>query len=269
MPLATIPGFIKKRTASQQFRRSPRQLTRDITIALEMRDDTVLPHLKIRNEDGSVIDGQTATPNIIKKLRNEGRNPMWYLRRDWLEKTYGLRTDSERPAGESREPDEEEPTTAEQVSTGESVNPPIVSLMQQSIRELKRDKEMLTEQLKIKDEQIRETTERWKESNYISQGLNQRLEAMEKRFDLNTRLISEPSDQSGAISKHPSPTEPGLDHVAKMAKQTSGSAAKRTNSKSKRGVGRRQSAPSPQAKKNHTPRWYEMPTLKKILSRGK
>lgn len=177
MPVSTISGFIKKKTVSQLFRRSPRQLTRDITIALEMRDETVLPHLRIRNEDGSIVEGQYITPTIIKNLCDEGTNPMWYLRRERLEKAYEPRKAGEGLKGESVESENPDPRSTDVPKESETSSSNIVGLMQETIRELKRDKELLGEQLKIKDEQIRETTARWKESNYIEQGLNQRLES--------------------------------------------------------------------------------------------
>lgn len=96
MPSINISGFVKKRTASQRYKRSPRQLTRDITVALEMRDMAMLAHLRIRTEDGAVFEGTELTPEQIKSLRDEGQNPMWFLRTSWLEETFG-----HRGAGES------------------------------------------------------------------------------------------------------------------------------------------------------------------------
>lgn len=269
MPLSSIPGFIKKRTASQQYRRSPRQLTRDITVALEMKDDTVLPHLRIRTEDGSIIDGDEITPDIIKALRSEGKNPMWYLRREWLKKSYGLRTEADRPEGESQDNDADKSEASDQLASAESANQNIVGLMQESIRELKRDKEMLTEQLKIKDEQIRETTERWKESNYISQGLNQRLEAMERRFEPNTRLLREAPHQPSPITDERPKADATIEAEIKKPKPRAPNLGKRSAPKPKRGVNQRQASPSPQPEKRPPPKWYEMPTLKKFLQGNK
>ncbi len=267
MPLAAIPGFIKKRSASQQYRRSPRQLTRDITVALEMRDETVLPHVCIRNEDGSVIEGTEITTDMVKELRGQGRNPMWYLRRTWLEQTYGLRGSGDQPAREDSEfEDEDEPVKSEDSPAEErTVAPDLVQLMQESIRELKTDKVMLTEQLKIKDEQIRETTERWKESNYISQGLNQRLEAMEKRFELNTRLLQEVAPKSPPFSANSPVVEPVPEPKAEQPGRSEFTSEKSKPAKPKRGVIRKQPVKVTQPKKSTPPKWYEMPTLKRLF----
>jgi hypothetical protein len=270
MPLAAIPGFIKKRSASQQYRRSPRQLTRDITVALEMRDETVLPHVCIRNEDGSVIEGTDITTDMVKELRAQGRNPMWYLRRTWLEQTYGLRGAGDQPEkGDPEFDDDDESAKPESPTTGDGpVTPDLVQLMQESIRELKQDKVMLTEQLKIKDEQIRETTERWKESNYISQGLNQRLEAMEKRFELNSRLLQDvavrkpesvvPIPADNSIEAKPTPEESAAPPVNR-----------KTNAKQKSTPVRKGNPATRPQKKQPQPKWYEMPTFKRLLSRNK
>jgi hypothetical protein len=269
MPLAAIPGFIKKRSASQQYRRSPRQLTRDITVALEMRDETVLPHVCIRNEDGSVIEGTDITTDMVKELRAKGRNPMWYLRRTWLEQTYGLRGAGDQPEKGDPDFDDDESAKPESPATGDGpVTPDLVQLMQESIRELKADKVMLTEQLKIKDEQIRETTERWKESNYISQGLNQRLETMEKRFDLNSRSLQEASVRTSdpvatSTGENPVKSDPAPDSNAHRSGSRKNSSKQKSTSVRKVNPATRPQKKQPQSK------WYEMPTFKRLLSRNK
>lgn len=270
MPLAAIPGFIKKRTASQQYRRSPRQLTRDLTVALEMRDETVLPHVCIRNEDGSVIEGTDITTDKVKELRSLGQNPMWYLRRTWLEQSFGLRGADDRPEkGDLDFEDDDESAKTETPSVGERpVAPNLVQLMQESIRELKQDKSMLTEQLKIKDVQIRETTERWKESNYISQGLNQRLEAMEKRFELNTRLLQEASART--LVPVAAEAGDGQSEIEPAHESTAPSPiARKSRSISKSSPVRKGTSAMRLPKRLKQPRWYELPTFKRLLFRNR
>ncbi len=267
MPRTAIPGFIKKRTATQQYRRSPRQITRDITIALEMRDESVLSHVQILTEDGSTIEGNDITPELIKQLRSEGRNPMWYLRKNWLEQSYGRRgTDA--PNGDAIIDNNQRESEDESITRTASEEG-IVALMQESIRELKKYKEMLTDQLKIKDQQILETTERWKESNYISQGLNKRLESMEKRFELNSQLLKEITDRPAATTESetkikPTPAKKVVTPISNTLPQT-----KKRSSKPKRGVVRKTAPLSSPTKKPQPPKWYDMPTFKKFLSRSK
>ncbi len=267
MSRTAIPGFIKKRAAAQQYRRSPRQITRDITIALEMRDESVLSHLQILTEDGSIIQGNDITPALIKQLRSEGRNPMWYLRKTWLEESYGRRgTDAPSSDAIIDDNSTEREDEALPHTVGEEG---IVALMQESIRELKKDKEMLTDQLKIKDQQILETTERWKESNYISQGLNKRLESMEKRFELNSQLLKEITDRPAATTEpdtevEPTPAKKVVTSISSTSPQT-----KRRSSKPKRGVVQKLAPKPPPTKRPQSPKWYDMPTLKKFLSRSK
>lgn len=267
MSRSAIPGFVKKRSAAQQYRRSPRQITRDITIALEMRDESILSHLQIRTEDGGLIEGNDITPELIKQLRAEGRNPMWYLRKTWLEESYGLRGDDT--------PDREqvaEGTTSENDDEDQSRTmgkEGIVELMQESIRELKKDKEVLTAQLKIKDQQILETTRRWKESNYISQGLNQRLETMEKRFELNSQLLQ---SSIGKIprSEPESPVDISTIQMPIEPKPKKSEARQRQPRKiRKKAVHKSTGRSEPVKAASTNPKWYEMPTLKKFLSRSK
>ncbi len=267
MSRTAIPGFIKKRTAAQQYRRSPRQITRDITIALEMRDESVLSHLQILTEDGGIIDGNDITPELIKQLRSKGHNPMWYLRKTWLEESYGLRG----VGGPNNDAiiDDSQPVTDDESVTRTAGEEGIVQLMQESIRELKKDKEMLTDQLKIKDQQILETTERWKESNYISQGLNKRLEAMEKRFELNSQLLKEITDRPAATTESETEVEPAT--IKKVVTPISSTLpqTKKRSSKPKRGVVRKPAPKPSPTKRPQPPKWYDMPTLKKFLSRSK
>lgn len=267
MSRTAIPGFIKKRNAAQQYRRSPRQITRDITIALEMRDESVLSHVQILTEDGNTIDGNDITPELIKQLRSEGRNPMWYLRKNWLEESYGLRG-SDAPKGDAIV-DDNQPEIDDVPITRTAGEEGIVALMQESIRELKKDKEMLADQLKIKDQQILETTERWKESNYISQGLNKRLEAMEKRFELNNQLLQEITDLSTASNESNAPVRPTTDERLETPTPSKSPRPQKRLTKPKRGVVRKPSSQPSPTKRPQPSKWYDMPTFKKFLSGSK
>lgn len=268
MSRSAIPGFIKKRTAAQQYRRSPRQITRDITIALEMRDESVLSHLRLRTEDGNTIEGNDLTPELIKQLRADGRNPMWYLRKKWLEDSYGLRGDA--PDNGKSNSDDTLLEKEDELGQSHSEKEGIVGMMQESIRELKKDKELLTEQLRIKDQQILETTERWKESNYISQGLNQRLEAMEKRFEVNSQLLKGAVEKSTPLQSSEE-TELGSKPIAKPTQEKEAPVPKKKPVQKSRKRDTRKSTKSKTSNKPNpaVPKWYELPTFRKLLSRTK
>ncbi len=283
MPPAPIPGFLKKRSATRQYNRSARQIARDIAIAIDMRDESVLDHVVIRTEEGNVIDGTDVTSDLIKRLRNDGLNPTWYFRKTWLKETYGLRTNPVAQSDERAEEDtiEHSPEAATHSDQG------MIALMQESIRELKKDKELLTEQLRIKDNQLQESTSRWKETNYISQNLNKRLEAMEQQLKLvgSTAALLQAGDddrsfESATPDETPTPLteatqKPAASKSAKKPARSSITARKRRRtSKSatrpNKNAARRKSAPRKSPAKSATSdhKWYDMPTLRRLLSRN-
>jgi len=279
MPSSAIPGFIKKRTASQRYDRSPRQLTRDITFAIEMSDDNVLPNLKIRTEDGEVIDGVDATVDLIKSLRSAGRNPMWYLGTSWLEETYGKR-DKQGATQAERDAPELDPT----ISVGDRPNAAatLTEMMQQTIHELKEDKRLLESQLKIKDGQIEKYMDRWQESNVLTKQLHEligRLEqldqnqlgsethettdASEKVIDIDANQVH--SDDRAESTVHVSPSKR---KQPSTKPRTSAPASRRKNPKQKSGTKKAQAkSRSTKPDKKRVSRFEEhTPTFHKALS---
>ncbi len=259
MPPSAISGFIKKRTASQRYKRSPRQLTRDITLAIELQDEDVLPHLRIRTEDGEVTFGDGITSDLIKRLRDQGRNPMWYLRRTWLEEAFGRR---EKGDGGSAESEHQYDVPHAPEKSDPRIGDGLTEMLKESIQELKQDKEDLKTQLAIKDNQINEQSERWKESNVLTRDLHRRIDTMETQMEkllldsgdaTNSEQVAEVIIDSGSQEE-----EGTADHNRKVSRRREPESSARAKTTKK-----------PKTKKHDSrkPRWYDTPTLDRLASR--
>lgn len=152
MPQSPIPGFATIKSASAIFKRSKRQLKRDLADAMLAADEDVLKHFKLLTQDGLMREGPEITNELIKKLRTDGKNPTWYVRLSWLQK----RTIPRRPEFQESEDAEPEgiaaPKSANE-SGGEepqsAANSEIVILLKEQISDLKEDKTALRGQLSM------------------------------------------------------------------------------------------------------------------------
>ena len=180
-PTSLTAGFLTKKEACRIYNRSHRQLTRDIGTAMTAKDERVLENVLLRTEDGESRDGIEVTTDLISTLRTEGLNPMWYVRAAWMENTFGKRLDPKRARQEETMA---EPIEEKADSFGKA--PEIVDLLRHQIQELERDKTELREELKIKNGQIRESSERAKETNVLTRDLHRLM------MDLQQRLLPLP-----------------------------------------------------------------------------
>jgi hypothetical protein len=187
-----IPGFVTKKYACRTYKRSHRQLTRDVGAAMATQDERVLRNLMLRTEDGEVRIGTEVTTELISSLRLEGLNPMWYVRAAWMERTFGKRSDPERAHDEgiTTQPIEEK-TEAVPIPTG----PDILVLLRERLQELEKDKIELRGELKIKNEQIREANEREKETNILMRDLHELMMDMQRRLLPPPRELNPTTEQ--------------------------------------------------------------------------
>lgn len=198
MPPATLPGFTTKKQASRLYRRSRRQLTRDLSKAMLKRDEKLLKHVKLRTEDGILHDGTDITTQAILQMKADGKNPVWYVSTNWMEQTYGLRTERDTPntkKDDSIPPDAQsdhnpapataprrdaveqtQPAEAEQTGSGSNhVLDERVRWLEDKVHGLEEDKRHLRSQLVIKDQQLTERTELQKELHRLMGHLQERL----------------------------------------------------------------------------------------------
>lgn len=179
MPTTPVPGFITKKEASENYKRSHRQLTRDLTDAMMVQDPKVLENCRLRTEDGQLREGIGVTPKLIDALCIEGKNPVWYLRTTWLEKTYGRRGRARRPS-QRHAPDDVAPDTEE--GTDAVSRPELVHVLRERIRGLEQDKQDLRDEMKIKNQQIADRVEREKETNALVRDLHNLMADMQQRL---------------------------------------------------------------------------------------
>lgn len=286
MPASPIPGFIKKKVAAKKFNRSMRQLTRDITVAMELKDEKILQHLKLRTADGETFDGGVVTTELVNKLHKiEGRNPMWYLRRSWLEETFGRRDEQSVPSEKvtSDEPPDVPPSPSTTVANDE-----VRQLLREAVTELKGEKEFLKSQLEAKDKQLSEALERDRESNVLLRNLQELMGNLQEGLLALPKPSTEsskprpptvePAVASGAesLTPEPLPTE-GVEVVTTTTKpkRTTGTSPKRKSVKKSPARRAKKSSTSKKRtateKKTKPPSFSEkhLPTLSRFFSRSK
>ncbi|MDA1049738.1 MAG: hypothetical protein O3C40_04565, partial [Planctomycetota bacterium] len=238
-----IPGFITRKQASERCKRAERTLQRYWSRAIEHSDDTVLNNLKLRTEDGEVIEGQDVTKEKIDDLKKQGKNPTWFVHATWVERKYGPRLDhkSTEQVVESSKPQEGDSATQ---------NGDVVSLLKVQIQMLEQDKKDLRDELKIKNDQIKDANERGKETHVLMRDLHGLLHDMQQRLPApQASSLSSPIEKSDARDAVvvTDPPEP------QMQSRSSPTVGKRRSAKgkAKRLTSRQQS--------KH--KWYETPTL--------
>lgn len=229
MDSSPIPGFITRKQASERCKRAERTLQRYWSRAIELRTTDVLDHLKLSTEDGQIVDGLDVTKDVIERLKNDGKNPTWYVHANWVEKTYGPRPDVESSGEELKA---EEGTTEKQSEP--ALDNVVTELLKQQISQLRQDKEVLREELKIKNEQISQASERDRETHLLMRDLHGLLHDMQQRLP------------APAVSKQPLSNADDL--------QVDGVYdAKIVERKSEQGTGRKRSSKSPKAKTTRSP----------------
>ena len=190
MQSTPVPGFITKKETAKLFQRSHRQLTRDLADAMKVQNPKVLDNCRLHTEDGETREGIGVTPELLDDLRLTGKNPVWYLRVTWLEKTYGSRGRPQRR--EEFVPDASLGRLEE--GTDVASRPDLVRVLRERIRGLEQDKQDLRDEIKIKNQQSSERVEREKETNALIRDLHTLM------ADLQRRLL-------------PPPTQPNLPQI--------------------------------------------------------
>lgn len=275
MPDSPIPGHITKEAAAKHVKRSYRALGRDLTAAMKVADADVLQHWKLSTKDGTVRNGLDVTVEMVTQLRDDGFNPTWYGSAAWLEDRYGLRA-KETAQDESAEvvaskmrrtpTDAAKPGNKRDSGGGERATPlpDDVTFLKQMIRDMQREKreemarsgereKKLFEQLAVKDRQI----SAWDE---VTQGLTRGLAT----GAIQPTLVSGRSPKDEHQQKPESSSASTDRQVAEVIDATP---APRKKPAAKKGNTRKPRQKKTQKKRQ--PKWYEMPTLKNVLSHRK
>jgi hypothetical protein len=219
MPPTLVPGFITKKETAELFQRSHRQLTRDLADAMKVQNPKVLDNCRLRTEDGETRQGIGITPELLDQLRTEGKNPVWYLRTSWLEKTYGGRGRGQR---RDQRPAVVFAADAEE-GTDAASRPDLVHVLRERIRGLEADKQDLRDEMKIKNQQIADRVEREKETNALIRDLHTLMADSQRRL-LPPIQVATPQGTDGygeSLTDARRPTEAEVIPPAKAAEKGS------------------------------------------------
>lgn len=221
-----IPGFITRKQASDRCKRAERTLQRYWSRAMEHGDQSVLKHLKLRTEDGEIIEGTTVTKEGIEELKRDRKNPTWYVHAEWVEKTYGPRLENV-PSVSTKPPSPigATPPVREPAADGQ-----VVTLLQEQIESLKKDKEDLREELRIKNEQIKAASERDRETHLLMRDLHGLMADLQKRLPAPA---GSPSDDAVTVVDVAQST-PATEPVASSPAPKKKAATKRKGSRTRK-----------------------------------
>lgn len=264
-----IPGFITRRQASKLCQRSERTLQRYWSRAIELEDSRVLDHLKLRTEDGEITEGSEVSKQLIEDLKKSSKNPTWYVRATWAGKTYCARAHEKSPKEKSDAAGE--PPKSDGLETTDSQ---VVALLKDRIERLEQDKQILRDELKIKNEQISQASERDRETHLLMRDLHELLRDMQQRLPAQSQPAHTLSPPAAAVRPIDATKPTTVVTASPVAKSEKGTRRSRTNAapqKSKRSSATRSKTspakPKSRSKKQSKPRWYETPTLNKLAAR--
>jgi len=272
MDTSPLPGFITRSQAAERCKRSERSLQRYWSKAIEQEVTDVLERLKLRTEDSEVFDGTAVTKKLIDQLKNNGRNPTWFVHATWAMKKYGPRIDGVK---------EKEPQSAPQVGTNEhrvdsaSLESEVIRLLKDQMRERGEEITYLRDELKIKNAQIQEATDRTRESNVLMKELQTLLGDVQRRA-----LLPLPNQRGQATEPRSVPTDVVVEDEPKQSTELQHGRSSpavnvrpRSTQNTKRKAKTQQtptslnSSTSTHAAERRKPKWHEFPTFKKLFSR--
>lgn len=280
MDSSPIPGFITRKQAAEQCKRAERTLQRYWSRAMEQEDREVLEHLKLRTEDGDVIDGIDVTKDRIEELKRKGQNPTWFAQESWVGEKYGPRPEDSKKKASS--PDVTDPAKPK-VEGGHVSENGMVELLKEQLAKRDEDIAHLRTELKTKNEQIDAANARTRESNVLMQELQRLLgnwqEQAFRTLPVGGGENPNPPPQKVADAP-PQPREGrGVRDAPKAVQDTTPKPPKkraapkrkpaRTAKSGVRSSSKIASKKRPTKKKEERkprrPKWYEMPTFNKML----
>lgn len=268
MTPAPIPDYLTKKEVEEQYGRSYRSLTRDFSTAVRLRDETVLVHLKLQTEDGVIRPGTEVTLEQIQELSNTGLSPTWYVEGEWAAQRYGTRDSP--PSEPTPKPIHDR--SPEKERSSDIISNELVRRLEQQIQDLQRDKEKLYTELSIKNEQIQQANDRTRESNVLMKELQSLLANVQERALLplparppldptSVRSPSEPIESQETTS--PTPVKVPVNKVHAVPSSLNHKKSSRPKPKAKVVSSKVPGNKNTSGK----PKWYETPTLNRILRR--
>ena len=269
-------GFLSKPDALEKFQKPERTFQRRLAKALRARDDKFLSHFYLATSNGDVRRGTDVAEGEAEQLKGKGLYPVWHIEEVWFANEYDNKT-SEKSSGNASKPDSATPQLAPSKDRSSFDREALVAEIESLHRELSGERghnKLITDQLAIKDEQIRAANKIAIESNQREKEYSSLL----KELTGVMRAQLEQGSGSDAVGmKQGKPNTPAITETRETGEEESVIevlvADNKPASKAKKGTaakGKKQSRTSrkPASKKKaRKPQWYEMPTLKRFLSR--
>jgi hypothetical protein len=274
-------GFCTRPDAAAAYNRSQRALERDLDSALRAGDAAVLSHWKLRTKDDEIRVASDVTIKLVKQLHSDGHLPVWYVEKAYLEKRYGRKgtpkpqrveppavaNDSPNTTGTREKLAEERP-----VNNESNAMPNEVDYLKERIRTLERERReeakrneereaKLFEQLAVKDKRI----SNWDE---ITQGLMRGLATGQLRPEAGNAVLTSPVAQEKRGVADSDLREATV--VEQDTKASTPQQKKATNTTEGKSPSRNRTNPAGKKSTNASsekPKWYEMPTVNRFLSR--
>ena len=249
MPQDPFTGFITRKEAAKLYNRNYKSLIEeDWKKAKQRGDRKTLNNFKLRRRTGDEVKGREVTTELIEWLRRKEGSPTWYIRQSYLDHKYDLRGESPK-----RETTPEKEESGGQVSEPKAPSGQVVSLLKGQIQKLEEDKRELRDELKIKNEQIQAANERNRETHVLMRDLHEVIRDLQKRL---------PAPETSSLPAGQSDSEPH-DAVVVTESQEKGG---RKSPKKKTARTRKRTAVTSKKQVKH--KWYETPTLNRLLNRS-
>jgi len=178
------PDVISKPDALEKYQKPERTFQRRLSKALRTRDEAFLSHFYLATTDGVVRLGTELPEGDVERLKGKGLYPVWHVEEEWFKNEYDQK--SERKTKDKREGDSptRQPAPRER-SFGDRAG--LVAAVESLRRELNSEKshtELLSNQLEIKDNQIKAANEREQQTNVLMKDLHALMGDLQKRLPL-------------------------------------------------------------------------------------
>ena len=287
MSASPIDGYLTKKEIEESFDRSHRSLTRDFSNAVRVGDSKVLPHLKLRTDDGNELVGTEVTLEMIQELSNKGLSPTWYAKREWVQERYSkeatkIKTVKQEKGSQVSTVDETPITTSTSNELVTTLKTQITRLEMENDRrvgEHQKDKDSFMEQIKMFKDMFDTLKEDHADTKELLKEVHQ---VMGKFADVSLLGSQTPSSKNDSRKQETSTQQEAVVDVESdsaidaviveepiQPKKTNKKTSKQGSQKSaKRKPATKTSKPKRATKmkpKQH--KWYETPTLNKFLSR--
>ena len=288
MSVSPIDGYLTKKEIEENYNRSHRSLTRDFSNAVRVGDSEILPHLKLRTDDGNERVGTDVTLELIQELSNKGLSPTWYAKQEWVQERYAKETTKTKTI--KQEKGSEKSTVEERPATTSTENELVTTLKSQITRlelendrrvgEHQKDKDAFMEQIKMFKDMFDTLKEDHTDTKELLKEVHQVMGKFADVSLLGTQTTSPNSDsekeetpiEQDVVVENESAIDAVVVEEPKQSKKINKNSSKQGSQKAskKKPTVKPKAKPASKPKKSAKPqkhKWYETPTLNKFISK--